>query len=124
MRTVICGSRDLVKFEDIAEAVKLSGFTITEVISGGARGSDKLAEQWAAINGLPCVIFLPEWDEHGKAAGILRNKEMVEYAEALIAVWDGKSKGTADSIKKAEKKGIPHYIHLINVETEGLLKLL
>jgi YspA, cpYpsA-related SLOG family len=112
MRTIIAGSRDIdFNLSTLCEAIANSGFAITEVISGGARGADRLGEVWAGINKLPCTQFLPDWTTHGKAAGILRNKRMAEYAEALIALWDGESRGTQNMIDEARKRGLKVYVH-------------
>ncbi|MBY0438578.1 MAG: DUF2493 domain-containing protein [Burkholderiales bacterium] len=87
---------------------------ITAVISGGASGVDSLGEILARENGKPIERFpvsKEEWAQHGKAAGPIRNRRMLEAAEALVAVWDGRSPGTLDMITIARKKGIP--VHVI-----------
>jgi NAD(P)H-hydrate repair Nnr-like enzyme with NAD(P)H-hydrate epimerase domain len=73
------------------------------VVSGGAKGADSLAARWAREKGLQVNIILPLWDKHGKAAGMIRNQEIVDASERMVAFWDGESRGTADSIKKAVK---------------------
>ena len=110
MRTIIAGSRNAgdLTAEDIDAAVIASGFAITEVVSGGARGVDRLGEQWANAAGLPITFFLvprDEWQKYGAGAGPRRNRRMAEYADALIAVWDGKSPGTRSMIDAATKLG-------------------
>jgi hypothetical protein len=77
-----------------------------EVVSGGAKGADLLGEMFAREKGITTKCFLPDWDFYGKKAGMLRNKEMAFYADALIAFWDGKSKGTKNMIDEAKKKGL------------------
>ncbi len=111
MRTVIAGSRTFNSLSQLCEAVAASGFVISEVVSGGARGADRLGETWATLNKIPCARFLPDWTTHGKAAGIIRNKEMAAYAEALIALWDGQSRGTKNMIEEARKRGLKVYVH-------------
>ncbi len=95
----------------------LFGITPTEVVSGGARGADRLGEQWAAAHALPVKRFIPRWrDPDGTyypGAGHARNSDMASYADALVAVWDGRSKGTGDMIQKAEKAGMPHYVFMV-----------
>lgn len=86
----------------VKAAIKASKFAITEVVSGGAKGVDSLGEVWAHSMGVPVKVFPADWDKHGKKAGFVRNAEMAEYADALIAVWDGQSRGTYDMIRKAE----------------------
>ena len=78
---------------------------VTEVIHGGCRGVDTLAQDWAFANRIPERIFPADWSR-GPAAGALRNQRMIDEADALVAVWDGESRGTADAIKRARVKGI------------------
>ena len=78
-----------------------------EIISGGAIGIDTLAAEYAKRNGIKLTIFLPEYERYGRAAPIIRNKSIVDYAEKIIAFWDGSSKGTLSVIKYAEKTGKP-----------------
>ena len=113
MRTIIAGSREGVTFFDVDAAVGLCGWKPSVVISGIARGADKLGEQVASDLGIPIERFPVDWNTHGKAAGYIRNKEMAEKAEALIAVWDGKSKGTKHMIDIALAKGLKVYIHRV-----------
>ena len=72
------------------------------IISGHCSGVDLMGERYAAENGLKVEIFLPEWKKYGRAAGPLRNKQMVEHSKLVIAFWDGKSKGTKSLIKSAQ----------------------
>lgn len=77
---------------------------ITEVVSGGAEGADKLAERWAIDLDIALKIFYPDWNKYGKAAGPIRNKQIIDYCDILIAFWDKKSKGTWNSIDLALKQ--------------------
>lgn len=77
----------------VRAAVDASGFRITEVVSGVAHGVDKLGERWAQAHKIPVKQFPAQWNKYGNAAGPIRNREMAEYADALIAVWDGQSRG-------------------------------
>jgi hypothetical protein len=110
MKVIIAGGRDIkseaVVLEAIMRAQVLDGFTITEVVSGGAKGVDRFGEQWALAVGLPVKWFHAEWEKHGTAAGPIRNRQMAEYAEALILVWDGKSRGSASMKREATKRGL------------------
>lgn len=81
-----------------------------EIVSGGAVGVDWLGEQYARTHGLPLKIFPADWETHGKKAGILRNIEMGNYADALIAVWDGKSRGTKHMIEYMKSLNKPVFI--------------
>lgn len=111
MKTIIAGSRTFFDTPALLEAIRLSGFTITEVVSGTCKGVDKLGEAWAKANGIPIKEFKPDWDRHGLAAGPIRNREMAKYADALIALWDGKSKGTKNMIEEARERGLKVYVH-------------
>ena len=84
------------------------------MVSGTGRGVDALGERYAAENGLPVKRFRPDWNQFGRAAGPMRNRDMAEYAEALIAIWDGKSRGTGNMIQTAEKLGLTDYVHRID----------
>ena len=114
MKTIIAGSRTIDDFDVVAEAVRCSGFPIREVVSGGARGVDALGELWANRASLPYVIFRANWDRDGRRAGPLRNIEMAKYADALVAVWDGKSRGTKHMIDEATRRGLKVYVHEVN----------
>lgn len=84
-------------------------YDITHIVSGGAKGADSLGEQYAELNGLRKIIYLPDWEKHGKAAGFIRNKEIIRDADFVVAFWDGISKGTLHSInlsKESNKRGI------------------
>lgn len=102
MKIAVIGSRtfDDKKLLDVI----LSGYEIDLIISGGARGADSLAQEYAKERNIPAKIFLPDWSI-GRHAGFLRNTQIVEAADCVIAFWDGKSKGTLDSINKAKKLG-------------------
>jgi len=127
MITIIAGDRECKDLKLVEEAVKASGFTITKVISGGAQGGDKLGEDWAKANNIEferkeadwndltvegAVIKTNKWKKKYNAnAGFKRNSDMVEVAEAVIALQpEGPTPGTQDTIKKATAKGIPVFI--------------
>lgn len=113
MKTIIAGSRSVTNYLAVKSAIEESGFEITEVVSGGAHGVDRLGERWANENNVPIRRFLPDWDKHGKPAGFIRNYLMAKYAEALIAVHDGSSRGTAHMIRAAQEKGLKVYTKLV-----------
>jgi hypothetical protein len=77
------------------------------IVSGCADGADALGEKYAKERGHLIKPFQAKWDELGKMAGPIRNKAMADYADALIAFWDGNSRGTANMIEIAKKKGLP-----------------
>lgn len=113
MKTIIAGSRNITNYEALQHAVTKSQFTITEVVSGGARGADKLGEDYAHNNSLQLTTMPADWNAHGKRAGYLRNEEMANYAEALIALWDGHSSGTKHMINLAKRKGLKVFVLLV-----------
>ncbi len=114
MKTIIAGSRDIPNpLPHINDAVLLSGFGITEIVSGTARGIDQAGELFGEWKKIPVIKFPANWDKHGKGAGYIRNNQMANYADALIAVWDGKSRGTKHMISEAEKKGLKVFVHIV-----------
>lgn len=110
MRTIIAGSREVTDPELVKRAVANCGWTITGVVSGCARGADTLGAEWALANGVPLFEYPADWDRYGKKAGMIRNKEMARYAQALIAIWDGESRGTKHMIEHATEHGLPVYV--------------
>lgn len=121
MKTIIAGSR---KYQDawvVEAAIASSGFKdqITEVVCGGARGPDQLGAAWALKNGVKTTMFPALWEEHGKSAGYIRNTEMANYADALIAVWDEESRGTAHMVEQALKKGLKVFVYKPPVAEES-----
>lgn len=110
MKTIVAGSRDITEFYIVKQAIEDSGFEITELVSGGARGVDRLGEKYARDHNIPIKQFIPDWDGLGKKAGHVRNAEMADYADALVAIWDGVSKGTAGMIADATRKGLKVYV--------------
>lgn len=72
-----------------------------EIVSGGARGTDALARKYAEDEGITYKEFPAEWEHYGKSAGTIRNQEIIEHAEVVLAFWDGNSAGTKDTINKA-----------------------
>ena len=109
-RTVTAGSRGVSDGSLIADAVRESGFRIASVISGCAKGVDTLAIDWAARNGIRVERYPANWDKCGKSAGYRRNERMAEAADALIAVWDGVSRGTKHMMDICESKGMPIFV--------------
>lgn len=110
MRVIIAGSRTITDLETVVRCIEESGFELREVVSGTAKGVDQLGEQWARALGIPIARFPADWETHGKRAGYLRNIDMGEYADALIAVWDGESKGTKHMIDIMNSLNKPVYI--------------
>jgi hypothetical protein len=106
MKTIIAGGREFGDYGFLCDCMNTLRFEVHEIVSGKARGADTLGERWATETYCPIKEFPADWDKHGKAAGPIRNSEMANYAEALVAFWDGKSKGTKNMIETAAKKGL------------------
>ena len=101
MKVAVIGSRTFNDYELLRQT--LSKLEITLVVSGGAKGADSLGEEYANANNIPTKIFLPDWDKYGKSAGMLRNSDIINEAEIIVAFWDGESKWCKDAIAKANK---------------------
>lgn len=112
MKTIIAGTRTINDYNMVLKAIKDSNFVITEIVSGGAEGPDKLGEVYANANQIPIKHFLADWKTFGKSAGPIRNIEMGDYADALIAIWDGESAGTRQMISYAQKKRLKIFIKI------------
>ena len=90
-----------------------------EIVSGGAAGVDAYAADYARAKGLKLTVFLPQYDRYGRVAPIVRNKEIVDYADKVIAFWDGSSRGTLSVIRYAEKAGKPCEVILCRQSPEA-----
>lgn len=100
MKLLIAGSRTIEKFD-------LTGYIPSDtdlIISGGAKGIDTLAEKFADDNGIEKLIVRPQYDLFGRAAPFKRNEQMVDMSDEVLAVWDGRSRGTEYTLKYAKKK--------------------
>lgn len=113
MKTIIAGGRDITNYSLVEHAVCQSGFDISEVVSGCARGADTLGEKYAIKNDIVLKKFPANWNGLGKKAGHVRNCQMGDYADALIALWDGESKGTKHMIDYATKKGLKVFVYMV-----------
>ena len=136
MKTIIAGSRNIKSINMIYEAIKQSCYDITEIVSGTAKGVDKLGEQYAHENNIPVARFPADWSdlshpdaiirtnrnnyEYDARAGFRRNMKMAEYADALIAIWDGDSKGTYQMIEYAVEKGL--HVKVFVPDKHGILQ--
>lgn len=117
-KVIIAGSRNFNDYDLVRSAADelLSDFVPNiEIVSGGARGADRLGECYANEKGYKVTIFPANWDLYGKSAGYRRNVEMGNYADALIAFWDGLSKGTKHMIDIAKDLGLK--IAVININS-------
>jgi hypothetical protein len=128
MKLIIAGSRDITDYEVVREAIIESGFWRTykrdiEVVCGMALswkwhedpligGVDRLGYRFAENNGLTIHEFPANWKKYGKKAGMMRNIEMGEFSDGLLAVWDGQSTGTKQMIDWASDNGLEYYVFL------------
>ena len=128
IKVIIAGSRNFYDY-NIVEDTVISYFMSrgilkenVEIISGGARGADNLGEQLASSYGLKLTIFPAQWDTYGKAAGMIRNKEMADYAAKdsdkaiLFAFWDGQSRGTKGMIDIAKRCGMEVIVNEFKID--------
>lgn len=127
MKLIIAGSRDFTNISFVKDRIERSvrnvfdKKSITEVVSGGAKGVDAAGEEWAMFNSIGVAKFevsQQEWETLGKKAGPLRNQKMAEYADALLCIWDGQSRGSANMVKEAKSRGlVVHSLVLSSIES-------
>lgn len=110
MKCIIAGGRDFNDYNKLKNFMNSLPELPTEIVSGCARGADHLGILFAEEYGLPCKHFPAEWDKHGKAAGPIRNIQMADYADILVACWDGVSRGTRHMINEARKRDLIVFI--------------
>jgi ABC-type enterochelin transport system substrate-binding protein len=108
MKIIIAGGRNFNDYNKLRESCDniLVNQKDVEIVSGTAAGADTLGERYAQEKGYEVKKFPAQWDLYGKSAGYKRNQQMAEYADGLIAFWDGKSKGTKHMIDIATNKGL------------------
>ena len=103
MKLAIIGSRGIVD----AKIERFLPEGVTEIVSGGAKGIDRLAADYARANGISLTEFLPNYARYGRAAPLRRNEKIADYADAALIFWDGSSKGTAYTAECFRKRGKP-----------------
>ena len=106
MRTIIAGSRNFNNYNLMNETIKNVPWIVTKVISGTAKGADRLGERWAIERNIPVERFYADWAKFGKSAGPIRNAQMASIAEALIAFPSKESCGTRSMIEIAKRCGL------------------
>jgi hypothetical protein len=129
MKVIIAGSRSISEYGYVEEAVEASGWNITEVVSGKAKGVDTLGEFLATEYGIPVKPFPADWKnlnapgavirsnrygQYNCMAGHMRNRQMGDYADGLIAVWDGVSRGTESMINYMQSLGKPVFVYNVS----------
>lgn len=115
-KVIVAGSRGIDEKGIVESAVDESPFSPYhgELISGGASGVDTLAKEFAEIySHIEYVEFEADWDTYGSVAGPIRNQEMAEYGNCLIAIWDGESPGTENMIEEALERGLDTYVKVV-----------
>lgn len=126
LKVIVAGSRTFSNthfLEYVLDFKRNLFFDFKELVHGGAKGADTLAMLWAEKNEIPVRCFPADWDKYGKQAGFIRNKQMAEYADVLIAFWDGKSRGTKIMIELAAKANITSIVitydgnHVVDYKT-------
>lgn len=115
MRVIIAGSRNIYDYQLVVraldEAAVMMDIVPTLVLSGTARGIDQMGEKAAHLAGWEVELYPANWETYGKSAGYVRNVDMAANADALIAIWDGKSKGTKHMIDIARSADLKVYVH-------------
>ncbi len=108
IKVIIAGGRNFDDFDKLFQVCDefLQDQNDIEIVSGAYKGADLLGERYAAERNFPIKQFPADWRRYGKSAGLKRNTEMAAYADALIAFWDGKSKGTKHMIELATQGGL------------------
>ena len=110
MRLIVAGSREITDYaavkKAIEEAIERTGQKPVEIACGMARGVDECGYRWAKENGVKIKEFHADWDGEGKSAGYKRNARMAQWAQALVIVWTGTSRGSAHMLNLAKIQGI------------------
>ena len=115
MKTAVIGSRGIT-------SVNLEKYLppeTKEIVSGGAKGVDTVAKEYAIRTGLKLTEFLPEYDKYGRGAPLKRNISIIEYADMVLAFWDGKSRGTKFVIENCKRLNVPVKV-FIPKQNEGV----
>lgn len=118
MKVIIAGSRNLQDYKLVAQAMRMCGFDVSEVVCGMATGIDTLGYRWAQCYNKPIKEMPANWNRDGKSAGPIRNRQMAEYADAAVIIWDGKSRGSRNMINEMIRKNKPYFVQLTESEDE------
>lgn len=107
MRVLVCGGRDFQDWGMVCNVLDElhAKHSFTHLIEGGARGADELAGQWATIRSVPVTVVAADWKTHGKKAGPIRNRKMLDLAPDLVVAFPGGA-GTADMMRAADSAGV------------------
>jgi hypothetical protein len=110
MKVAVIGSRGLM----VGDLGKYLPVDTDEIVSGGAKGIDTSAREYSLAHGIKLTEFLPEYDKYGKNAPLKRNITIITYSEAVLAFWDGKSRGTKYVIDNCKRLGVPVQVFLLD----------
>jgi hypothetical protein len=114
MKVIVAGSRTINDKNTVWDAINNSKFNITTLISGGAMGVDRIAEEWARSKNIPILVYKPHYDiDNPKYAPLARNTDMARDGDALIAIWKDQTRGTAHMIGCMKKENKPVEIILV-----------
>lgn len=109
MKVAIIGSRNL----SVPHLERYLPDSVTEIVSGGARGVDTSAREYALAHNIPLREFLPDYQKYGRSAPLKRNLEIIAYADVVLAFWDGQSHGTKFVIDNCRKQNKEVHIHIL-----------
>ncbi|MDR2572932.1 MAG: SLOG family protein [Desulfovibrio sp.] len=129
MNIAVIGSRTFNDYQTLESVVlvvlkeKSANPPDVTIMSGGAKGADSLARDFAQKHGAKYLEFLPDWEKHGKSAGIIRNADIVKNSDFVVAFWDGQSRGTRHSLEFARQNGTPYYAYNFVTQKEALLEV-
>lgn len=115
MKIAVVGSRGL-SVENLGDFLPDG---VSEIVSGGARGIDTIAREYARANGITLTEILPEYGKYGRAAPLRRNLQIIDYADEVIAIWDGRSRGTKYVIEQCRKKGKRVTVYVVTNDGTG-----
>jgi hypothetical protein len=110
MKTAVIGSRKLM----ITNLEVYLPADTTEIVSGGATGIDTCAKHFSLTHNIPYTEYRPDYTRYGRAAPIVRNRQIVDHADRVIAFWDGTSRGTRSVIDYCRKIGKPLTVYTLD----------
>jgi hypothetical protein len=124
MKLIIAGSRTITSMPHLEEglrhmASRFPALVPSEVVCGMARGADSLGRMWAEARGIPVSLWPADWNANGRRAGFMRNTQMAQYADILLALWDGQSKGTGHMISEMARLGKPTFVWFSGAGVDG-----